>query len=84
LEPALSADAWFGGQNANPKTVSLAPGFVPNTKPQAEFKPVVKADEGPKTEAELRAEWEKAKKRIAFLEAEIVKKDARIKELEGK
>lgn len=82
-EPALTADKWFGGANSNPKTTSLAPGFVaPNRA--TEFKPQVqKIEEGPKNETELRAEWEKAKKRIAFLEAEIVKKDARIKELEG-
>lgn len=84
FEPALSADEWFSGKTANPKTVSLAPGFVAPSKPATEFKPVVKADEGPKNERELRDEYEKQKKRIAFLEAEIVKKDARIKELESK
>jgi len=80
-EPALTASQWLGGSNANPKTVSLAGGFV--AKPQAELKvQTVKVEEGPKNETELRAEYEKAKKRIAFLETEIVKKDARIKELE--
>jgi len=83
FEPALTADEWFGGKTGTPKTVSLAPGFVAPSKP-TEFKPVVKADDGPKNERELRDEFEKQKKRIAFLEAEVVKKDARIKELEGK
>jgi len=32
---------------------------------------------------ELRDEYEKLKTRVAFLEAEIIKKDARIKQLEG-
>jgi len=80
-EPALSSDQWFSGQTSNPKTVNLSPGFVPTAKPAQEFKPVVKEDEGPKTEKELRAEYEKQKQRIAFLEAELVKRDARIKEL---
>jgi hypothetical protein len=77
----LSADQWFSGQTSNPKTVNLSPGFVPTTKPAQDFKPVVKEDEGPKNEKELRDEYEKQKKRIAFLEAELVKRDARIKEL---
>lgn len=83
-DPALNATEWFGGKNSNPKTVSLAPGYVAPTRSAADFKaqPVV-VEEGPKNEAELRAEYEKQKKRIAFLEAEIVKKDARIKELGG-
>jgi hypothetical protein len=82
-EPALSSDQWFAGQTAQPKLVSLAPGFVAPTKPAAEFKPVVKESEGPKNETELRSEYEKQKKRIAYLEAELVKRDARIKELGG-
>lgn len=82
-EPALNADQWFKGQTSNPKTVNLSPGFVPTSKPAQEFKPVVKEDEGPKTEKELRAEYEKQKQRIAYLEAELVKRDARIKELGG-
>jgi coronin-1B/1C/6 len=82
-DPALSANEWFSGKTATPKLVSLAPGFVAPSKPAAEFKPVVKEEEGPKNETELRAEYEKLKKRVAYLEAEIVKKDAKIKELGG-
>jgi hypothetical protein len=80
-EPALSADQWFHGQTATPKQVNLSPGFVPTSKPAQEFKPVVKEDEGPKNEKELRAEYEKQKQRISYLEAELIKRDARIKEL---
>ncbi|KAI8967039.1 hypothetical protein BDF20DRAFT_348639 [Mycotypha africana] len=36
-EPALSADEWFGGKDANPKLISLESGFVAKTK--KEFKP---------------------------------------------
>lgn len=82
-EPALSAGDWTGGENAEPKTQSLAPGFVKKEK-SSDFNPV-KSEEpvGPKNEAELKVEYEKLKKRVAYLEAEIVKKDAKIKELEG-
>jgi len=81
-EYSLTAAQWLSGENADPKTRSLAPGFVAKEKPKDEFKPVVR-DEGPKTEKELRDEYEKLKSRVAFLEAELVKKDARIKQLEG-
>ena len=40
-------------------------------------------DEGPKGEAELRAAWEEQKKRVAYLEAELAKKDAEIAKLKG-
>jgi len=82
-EYSLTSADWFGGSNAEPKTRSLAPGFVAKEKPKDDFKPVVKAEEGPKSESELRSEYERLKNRVAFLEAEIVKKDARIKQLEG-
>jgi len=82
-EAALAADEWASGKNADPKLRSLAPGFVAKERPRDEFKPVVKVEEGPKSEAELRTEYERLKNRVAFLEAELVKKDARIKQLEG-
>jgi len=83
-EPALSADSWKSGQNSEPKRRSMAPGFVAGKKP-SEFKPqVVKEEEGPKNEKELRDEYEKLKTRVAYLESELVKRDARIKQLEGK
>lgn len=83
-EPSLSASDWFGGKNAEQKKRSLAPGFVAKPKAEPDFKPVAVETSGPKTEKELRTEYEKLHKRVAYLEAELVKKDARIKELEGK
>lgn len=80
-EPALTADEWLGGSDAEPKKVNLASGFV--RKPNANsFNP--EKQEAPKelSEKEVRAEHEKLKLRVAYLEAEIIKKDARIKELE--
>lgn len=82
-EPSLTADEWLSGKNADYKTCQLAPGFVQKVKPP-EFKPQAVEEEGPKTEKELREEWEKLKKRNAYLEAELLKRDARIKELESK
>jgi len=82
-EPTISADQWFGGANGEQKTVKLGAGFVPKAKPQ-EFKPEVHEDDGPKSEKELREDWEKLKKRVAYLEAEVAKRDSRIKELEAK
>jgi len=84
-EPSLTADQWVSGQNAEPKLVSLAPGFQAPARPAQEFTPQKQViEEGPKNENELRAEYEKLKNRVAYLEAELFKKDARIKELETK
>lgn len=82
-EPSLTAEQWASGSNADPKLQSLAPGFVKAAAPKAEFKPVVQ-EKKVLSEAELRAENEKLSQRIAYLESELVKRDARIKELEGK
>jgi len=80
-EPALTADEWLGGQDAEPKTMSLAGGFV--KKAPVAFNP--DKQDAPKelSEKEVRAEHEKLKQRVAYLEAEIIKKDAKIKELSG-
>jgi hypothetical protein len=80
-DPALSAAEWLGGRDANPILVSLEGGFVPRA-PQ-EFKPSVVAEEEKElSEAELRVEVEKLTKRVSYLEAELVKRDAKIAELE--
>jgi len=80
-EPALTSDEWLAGKDADPKTMSLAGGFV--KKANVSFNP--EKQEAPKelTEKEVRTEYEKLKQRVAYLEAELVKKDARIKELSG-
>eukprot|EP01132_Coremiostelium_polycephalum_P011379 gene11379-13935_t len=82
-EPSLDSATWARGANAEPKTINLGQGFVAK-KPTVEFKPVAQVQTGPKNEKELREEYEKLKTRVAYLEAEIVKKDLKIKELEGK
>jgi len=83
-DPAMSASEWFGGANKNPIKVSLEGGFV--AKPKTEFKPIAVKEvkvEKPKTVVEYKNEVDALNKRVAYLEAELVKKDARIKELEG-
>jgi len=82
-EPALSAAEWLGGANANPKTVSLQGGFVKKDKPQSiNFEKAV--EEKPLSEKELKEEVDKLAKRVSYLESELIKRDARIKELENK
>jgi len=81
-EPSLSASEWFGGKNAEPKLVQLSPGYVAVKKDETNFKTVA-VESKQLSQAELQAENEKHKKRIAYLEAELAKKDARIKELGG-
>eukprot|EP01095_Lingulamoeba_sp_RSL-Kostka_P006313 TRINITY_DN197_c0_g2_i3.p2 TRINITY_DN197_c0_g2~~TRINITY_DN197_c0_g2_i3.p2 ORF type:complete len:451 (-),score=191.45 TRINITY_DN197_c0_g2_i3:2661-4013(-) len=81
-DPALSGADWFSGQDADPILISLEDGFVPVVK-EAFVAEVVAEEEKELTEKEVREEFEKLKKRVAFLEAEMAKKDARIKELGG-
>jgi coronin-1B/1C/6 len=81
--PTVEGGAWFSGETGEPKLVSLEGGFVAPEKPKFEVKEVAVVDEGPKTEAELRTAWEDLKKRVAYLEAEIVKKDAEIAKLKA-
>jgi len=81
-EFSLTAAEWASGKNADPKLTSLAPGFVQKPK-SADFNPEKTEEVKPLNEKELREGFEKLEKRVAYLEAEIIKKDARIKELEG-
>jgi len=82
-EPALSADAWLKNQNAEPKLVTLGPNFVaPKPQTQAAFKTVeIEASQKSLSTKDLQDENDKLKKRIAHLESEIAKRDARIAEL---
>jgi len=78
-EYSLTSDEWISGSNAEQKTRSLSPGFVVK-KVATEFV-AEKQEEKLLSERELKDEIEKLTKRVAFLEAEIIKKDAKIKEL---
>jgi hypothetical protein len=81
-EPSLTAEEWFSGKNAEPKTRSLAPGFV-QKKQVVDFNPEKQSAPKELSEKELKDEHEKLQKRVAYLEAELIKRDARIKELSG-
>jgi len=78
-EAALTHEEWKSGKDSQPKTRSMAPGFV-QKKVAVEFNPE-KVEEKQWTEKELKDEVDKLTKRVAYLEAEMVKKDAKIKEL---
>jgi len=75
-EPNLSQKAWLAGENATPKLVSLEGGFKPTEKREKTITKTDNADHGGHNIEELT-------RRVAQLEAELAKKDARIKELEG-
>jgi len=81
-EPSLTLDKWVGGANGTPKTTSMSPGFVAAKPQESSFKTVA-VEEKKLSEKELREENEKQKKRIAHLESELAKRDARLKELES-
>ncbi|XP_049849682.1 coronin-A-like [Schistocerca gregaria] len=81
--PALTAKDWLSNKNSKPVLQSLAPsGDVQRqaAAPEREFTPVVKE---PKvlSQAALEAQNRELTSRVSFLEAELVKKDAMIKQL---
>lgn len=80
-EPNLSVDAWVSGQNATPKLVSLEHGFVKTEKKEKKIAKV--EDEKELSPTEVKAKVDELTKRVAYLEAELAKRDARIKELGG-
>jgi hypothetical protein len=61
----------------------LAPGFVAKEKKVAEFNPEKQEDNKVLSEKELRDEVDRLTKRVSYLEAEMVKRDAKIKQLGG-
>jgi len=81
-EPSLTADAWAKGSDAEPKMCSLGPNFVARKPAEASFKAVEVASSKTVSPKELEAEVEKLRNRVSYLEVELTKKDARIKELE--
>ncbi|EDR21808.1 Coronin, putative [Entamoeba dispar SAW760] len=83
--PVETANEWKEGTSNEPDmSFNFAPGFVPPEKPAASFNPVVKKVEAPKSDKEIREEWEQLKNRVNYLETELAKKDAQIAELQSK
>jgi len=82
-EYSVTADEWMGGANGEPRKISLATGWTPPER-SADFNPEKKEVEAALSDKEVREEHEKLKNRVAYLEAELAKRDARIKDLEEK
>jgi len=85
--PALTAEQWTAGENADAIKVSLEPSGNQEKKKEVEaqqvnFKKVEPVKE--LSEKEIREEHEKQITRISYLEAELVKRDAKIEELTKK
>jgi len=80
-EYTFTAQEWLSGKNGEPKKTSLAPGFVIKAK-TTDFNPEKKEEAKPLSEQELKEEVERLTKRVNYLESELVKRDAKIKELE--
>jgi len=81
-EPSISASEWFNGKDGEPKLFKLEPGNIPTRTADTSFK--ASESSQPKKEKslhELQRENEDQAKRIAYLEAELAKKDAKLKEL---
>jgi len=78
--PTLTAAEYKSGKNAPPKTMSLAPGADRPVAANTTFSPSSKPPSSPHGGSEV----DKLKARVAELEAELKKKEARIRELEGK
>eukprot|EP01123_Difflugia_compressa_P010298 TRINITY_DN3738_c0_g1_i3.p1 TRINITY_DN3738_c0_g1~~TRINITY_DN3738_c0_g1_i3.p1 ORF type:complete len:465 (-),score=108.69 TRINITY_DN3738_c0_g1_i3:152-1489(-) len=76
-EPALTAEQWLAGENSKPKTKSLQGGFVKSEKTAVAF---TKADDATDdlSEHDLKKENAELKKRVAYLEAEIAKLNAKL------
>jgi coronin-1B/1C/6 len=84
--PSLSAEQWKAGENADPVLVNLEPKDNAEKKKEAEATITFQKAEPVKelSEKEIREEHENKVKKIAYLEAELVKRDAKIEELQKK
>jgi len=82
-EPAQTKEQWFAGEKceAGPKVKSLQGGFVKSDKAVPDFAKV--EQEKTLSDDEVRKQHAEMVKRVAYLEAELVKRDARIKDLES-
>jgi len=77
-EPAVSGADWFGGKTEKPKTKSLEGGYVARA-PQATHFDKKEDEKKEMSETELRKAYEELQKRVAYLEAELAKKEAELK-----
>merc|ERR1711916_351416 len=75
-------EKYLAGENHDPALVSMEPDESVGKKsdappPATTFKK--QEEEKELTDKEIREEWEALKKRVAYLEAEVAKRDAKIK-----
>jgi len=70
-EFALTAEQWFAGENAKPKTKPLEGGFQKKEQCATTFHK--KEDEGEHSDVDLKKENAELKKRVVYLEAELAK-----------
>ena len=83
--PALTSEQWVNGENASPVLVNLEPSDNQERKKEIEQQvSFQKVEVKELTEKEIREEYENQKKRIAYLEAELLKRDSKIEELSKK
>jgi len=83
--PALTSEQWCNGENADPVLISLEPSDNEERKKEVEQQvSFTKVEVKELSEKELKEEYENQKKRIAYLESELLKRDSKIEELNKK
>jgi WD40 repeat protein len=80
-EPNITKEAWFAGENATPKLVSLEGGFVQTTKATTGFQQQAAVVET--SPNDLKVAYEELQKKCAALEAELEKRDPLISQLQS-
>ncbi|KAF9107592.1 Coronin-like protein crn1 [Mortierella sp. AM989] len=85
-EPALTADAWFGGETANPKLISLEKGFTATAKKEFVASVAAQAAEtivaAPKSDKDYQEAYHKLRQENEDLKNQIAQKDVKIRLLE--
>ncbi|KAL1915477.1 uncharacterized protein VTP21DRAFT_6601 [Calcarisporiella thermophila] len=84
-EPALTADEFFAGKNANPKLIDLEKGFSVKEKKQFVTKAVQEEEKdlgGPKTEKEYQEAYHTLRHENEELKNQVSQKDVQIRLLE--
>jgi hypothetical protein len=75
----------LAGENPAPASVTMQPSEGMQKKSEAAPVSFKKAEaEKELTPKEIKEEWEALKKRVSYLEAELAKRDAKIRDLEAK
>ncbi|KAF9178696.1 Coronin-like protein crn1 [Haplosporangium sp. Z 767] len=85
-EAALTADAWFGGETANPKLISLEKGFTATAKKEFVASVAAQAAEdivtAPKSDKDYQEAYHKLRQENEDLKNQVAQKDVKIRLLE--